>query len=267
MRFRDRLLDVSSKFSNLTGIRAIRDGLVSMIPVLIIGAFALIIKEFPVPGYQNFITNFGNGFLKEIFNFIFSATFGVLSVYLTFSISRAYMKIKDDSNVVHGGAIFASLICFFILTGTNLDSFNLDKMGPKSMFLGIIASLGASSLYIVFYHFFNVKRKIVLSAGADRELNRMLTTFFPILMVTAKEDVVDKIIGLELGADDYITKPFSVREVMARVKANLRKAEAAEKGSGTALFDIGLMYYMGTGVQKDYSKSREYFIKAAEKRI
>lgn len=50
----------------------------------------------------------------------------------------------------------------------------------------------------------------------------------PILMVTAKEDVVDKIIGLELGADDYITKPFSVREVVARVKANLRKASAYE---------------------------------------
>jgi len=51
----------------------------------------------------------------------------------------------------------------------------------------------------------------------------------PILMVTAKEDVVDKIIGLELGADDYITKPFSVREVMARVKANLRKVEKFDK--------------------------------------
>jgi two-component system response regulator VicR len=51
----------------------------------------------------------------------------------------------------------------------------------------------------------------------------------PILMVTAKEDVVDKIIGLELGADDYITKPFSVREVIARVKANLRKTEKYEK--------------------------------------
>ncbi|MBR5228181.1 MAG: response regulator transcription factor [Clostridia bacterium] len=45
----------------------------------------------------------------------------------------------------------------------------------------------------------------------------------PIIMLTAKEDVVDKIIGLELGADDYMTKPFSVRELAARVKANLRK--------------------------------------------
>ena len=47
----------------------------------------------------------------------------------------------------------------------------------------------------------------------------------PILMLTAKDAEIDKIVGLELGADDYITKPFSVRELMARVKANLRKNE------------------------------------------
>ena len=47
----------------------------------------------------------------------------------------------------------------------------------------------------------------------------------PILMLTAKDEELDKIIGLELGADDYVTKPFSVRELMARIKANLRKVE------------------------------------------
>ncbi len=45
----------------------------------------------------------------------------------------------------------------------------------------------------------------------------------PIIILTAKDSEVDKIVGLELGADDYITKPFSVRELVARVKANLRK--------------------------------------------
>lgn len=47
----------------------------------------------------------------------------------------------------------------------------------------------------------------------------------PIIMISARTEEIDKILGLELGADDYITKPFSVRELMARVKANLRKAE------------------------------------------
>jgi two-component system response regulator VicR len=45
----------------------------------------------------------------------------------------------------------------------------------------------------------------------------------PILMLTAREEEADKVLGLELGADDYITKPFSVRELMARVKANIRR--------------------------------------------
>ena len=45
----------------------------------------------------------------------------------------------------------------------------------------------------------------------------------PILMLTARDDEIDRVIGLEIGADDYITKPFSMRELMARVKANLRR--------------------------------------------
>ena len=53
----------------------------------------------------------------------------------------------------------------------------------------------------------------------------------PILMLTAKDEEIDKILGLELGADDYITKPFSVRELMARIKANLRKSEIKENAN------------------------------------
>lgn len=56
-----------------------------------------------------------------------------------------------------------------------------------------------------------------------REIRTSITT--PVLMLTAKEEEVDKVLGLELGADDYITKPFSMRELVARVKANLRRIE------------------------------------------
>ena len=51
------------------------------------------------------------------------------------------------------------------------------------------------------------------------------TSTVPILMITAREEEVDKVLGLELGADDYVTKPFSVRELMARIKANMRRTE------------------------------------------
>jgi len=52
----------------------------------------------------------------------------------------------------------------------------------------------------------------------------------PIIMLTARADEIDKVLGLELGADDYITKPFSLREFRSRVKAVLRRAEIARAG-------------------------------------
>lgn len=60
----------------------------------------------------------------------------------------------------------------------------------------------------------------------------------PIIMLTAKSEEIDKVLGLELGADDYITKPFSVREVLARVKAQLRRvtlSESEHQGAGKDL--------------------------------
>ncbi len=65
-----------------------------------------------------------------------------------------------------------------------------------------------------------------------REL-REKASYIPILMLTAKDDVVDKVLGLEMGADDYITKPFSLRELEARIKSVLRRARAAARVEGT----------------------------------
>ncbi len=59
-----------------------------------------------------------------------------------------------------------------------------------------------------------------------RILRREMST--PILMLTARDDEIDRVVGLEVGADDYLTKPFSMRELMARVKAQLRRARLIE---------------------------------------
>ena len=55
----------------------------------------------------------------------------------------------------------------------------------------------------------------------------------PVIILTAREEEEDKILGLEIGADDYITKPFSMRELMARVKANIRRTAMSAPASGT----------------------------------
>lgn len=64
----------------------------------------------------------------------------------------------------------------------------------------------------------------------------------PIIMLTAKDSEIDKVLGLELGADDYVTKPFSTRELLARVKANLRRQQtnaAREAASEQSEIQIG----------------------------
>ena len=72
----------------------------------------------------------------------------------------------------------------------------------------------------------------VMMPGMDGfELTRLLRreSPTPILLLTARSDEIDKVLGLELGADDYLTKPFSMRELLARVKALLRRGELARK--------------------------------------
>jgi DNA-binding response OmpR family regulator len=61
----------------------------------------------------------------------------------------------------------------------------------------------------------------------------------PIIMLTARDDDMDKIVGLELGADDYMTKPFNPRELVARVKAILRRSERAAPRTGNAPLRLG----------------------------
>ena len=69
---------------------------------------------------------------------------------------------------------------------------------------------------------------LMLPGKSGEEVCRQLRTFsnIPIIMVTAKTEEIDRLLGLELGADDYICKPFSPREVVARVKAVLRRSRA-----------------------------------------
>jgi two-component system response regulator VicR len=61
----------------------------------------------------------------------------------------------------------------------------------------------------------------------------------PIIMLTAKDSEVDKVLGLEFGADDYVTKPFGIRELVARVKANLRRNSNEPRPSSHILLKIG----------------------------
>lgn len=71
---------------------------------------------------------------------------------------------------------------------------------------------------------------------------RQRSEYVPILMLTSKSSELDRVVGLELGADDYVTKPFSILELMARVKAILRRAELSERPQKQTLDKVQLSY-------------------------
>ncbi len=77
----------------------------------------------------------------------------------------------------------------------------------------------------------------------------------PIIMLTAKDSEVDKVVGLELGADDYVTKPFSLRELTARIRAIFRRADQAAKAAAAAASEAPPLVALGK-VQVDLAGHR-----------
>jgi two-component system response regulator ResD len=99
--------------------------------------------------------------------------------------------------------------------------------GPQA--LEVFARLGPSFVVL----------DIMLPGLSGTEVCREIrkTSMVPILMLTARDDIVDKVVGFELGADDYLTKPFEPKELVARVKALLRRAQSSgESASGAMVF-------------------------------
>lgn len=87
---------------------------------------------------------------------------------------------------------------------------------------------------------------VVLDIGLPGDLDGIqlcrelrATSDIPIIMLTARDSEIDRILGLELGADDYVTKPFSPRELVARVRAVLRRTEGAGRADASPVLDIG----------------------------
>ncbi|AEG59052.1 response regulator transcription factor [Desulforamulus ruminis] len=93
---------------------------------------------------------------------------------------------------------------------------------------------------------------LMLPDISGHEVCRKITEQYqtPVIMLTAKNDVVDKVLGLEFGADDYITKPFDARELLARVKALLRRLDKRQGPQETIVYKDLLINLMNKTVTK-----------------
>jgi len=115
--------------------------------------------------------------------------------------------------------------------------FNLEKEGYEVL----VANDGETAIELAEESRPNLVLLDLMLPGKDgnevcREIRKTQT--MPIIMLTAKDSEIDKVLGLELGADDYVTKPFSNRELIARVKANLRRHQQVPEEDGQESNDI-----------------------------
>ncbi|PPD58338.1 response regulator transcription factor [Dehalogenimonas etheniformans] len=116
-------------------------------------------------------------------------------------------------------------------TLADLLRYNLNRDG----FAVVTAADGNSGLDLIRREKPDAVIMDVMLPGIDGfEATRLLRreSHVPVLMLTARSDEIDKVLGLELGADDYLTKPFSMRELLARVKVMLRRDETAKREQG-----------------------------------
>ena len=122
---------------------------------------------------------------------------------------KTVLIVEDEQNIV------------------DILAFNLSREGYDTM----AAYDGTTGLQLALEHNPDLILLDLMLPGMNGfEVCRMIRetgSSIPILMLTAREEEADKVMGLELGADDYITKPFSMRELLARVKANIRRVSMA----------------------------------------
>ncbi len=124
----------------------------------------------------------------------------------------------------------------------DLLSFNLEREG----FSTVQAEDGIKGIEMAVAHKPDIILLDVMMPGKDgfqvcRELERNTKTVdIPIIMLTAKGEEIDRIVGLELGADDYVVKPFSVREIILRIRAILRRQENTTKGPNLSKHGISI---------------------------
>lgn len=171
----------------------IRSSLIMLIPVLLIGSIALMLKSFPIDAYQEFIGSFCHGVIANFFSLIYSATFGVLSVYVCISISICYTQQIGKDNRHTLGPMIASLVAFFIISGTFEDgTLNTESLGASGMFTAVLGSMFASWLYDILSK--KMKRSMRLFTEGDDEVFRnTLMALAPTAVVAIAAAVVNSV--------------------------------------------------------------------------
>lgn len=179
-----RLQGLYVKMEESNILRCIRSSLIMLIPILMLGSFATVLEYLPFKAYQEFITSFMDGMLVILFQDIYFASCGMVSVYMTISLALAYSQQRDGNNSKSNfGMIFTSVACFALWSGVAKGGdFHIETFGTTGMFTAIICGLGSAILYTRISRNVNHKHRSYAD-GADETFQMMLYYWLPMLSV------------------------------------------------------------------------------------
>lgn len=172
------------RMDNSRSINAIRRGFIMVIPLLMLGSFALLLKEFPIAPYQEFIRNAFSGAFYKMFVFIHDATLGMISIYVTLAVSIYYVRMERLSKNYTFVCGLTAVASFFVLAGVKISSIGADSLGVKSIFFAIFCGIIVSKLFVIIID--NLKIPFRLYAdGVDLEFNDAIIAMIPCVAIVA----------------------------------------------------------------------------------
>ncbi len=177
-----RLMKLIYKIENNRIFSSIKKGFILLIPVLLVGSFALLFKNFPVPAFQRFLEAGIGAVLLEILNFLFDSTVGFMSVYLVMSISYYYSETMEiRSRFLQVMSMLVSMICFVASFGGASGSMELSDMGPVGVFTAMFTAIAATKLFYVLNSWISERRRFY-APGSDTDYRNSLSVLYPLLL-------------------------------------------------------------------------------------
>ncbi|MDF2537387.1 MAG: hypothetical protein K0S76_408 [Herbinix sp.] len=199
-RVKSLLFRFSDLFENNKLLVAVREGLTALIPLIVLGSLSLMLKGFPVPEYQNFLSNFWDGNILVLLELMNSVTFKFLSVSLVISISYKY-AIRNST--ISSDTIFFPLIAVASFAALSIKpnaGFDLNSFGNSQMFSAIITAVLVNEILIICRRIIDQRGGHIIE-GMDETLSVAVKTILPaagiVILFLTINLMLRRIIGVE----------------------------------------------------------------------
>lgn len=191
------------KMNEIRAFKCIKESLIMIVPVIMMGAFSLLLKSFPFDGYQEFIKSFAGGVIYTILSYMYQATYGMLSVYMVVSVAMCYASSEKNSGGYFFGPVVVSLCAFWILSGVCIEGkADFDVLGVNGIFTALVSSVSASMLFCYIQRKLQIGTKFY-ARGADDIFNNMMKYLVQIVIVVLIFCIFDVIICELFGISSF----------------------------------------------------------------